>query len=182
MGRGEGDRPAPPRAAVRLFRILEALPVAVACATLFGLMAMTFADVVLRSAFNSPIAAAPELTRVAMAVVVFSVLPVVSFRGAHVAVDLIDPLFPPAARRWRDAAVSLVCAALLWWPAQRVVDLAERAREFGDLTEFLRIPTFYVGWFIAVSVWAAALALLARALLLVFAPRLLPDETPGVGG
>ena len=39
---------------------------------LFFLMAMTFADVVLRSVFNDPIESATELTRLLMAIIVFS--------------------------------------------------------------------------------------------------------------
>ena len=45
------------------------------------MMIMTFFDVVLRSTINTPIEAATELTRILMAVVVFSALPVVSGRG-----------------------------------------------------------------------------------------------------
>ena len=42
------------------------------------MMIMTFFDVVLRSTVNTPIEAATELTRILMAIVVFSALPVVS--------------------------------------------------------------------------------------------------------
>lgn len=155
-------------------RLLETVPLAVASITLFALMLLTFADVVLRSAFNAPIEAATELVRLAMAVVVFSALPILSWRDHHIAVDLLDK---PFARfrlsRARDVLVSLSCGAMLWWPAGRVVDLAERARSYGDRTEYLGIPDFYMGWFIAVMTYAAAVMLILRGLALAFAPRLL---------
>ena len=145
-------------------------PVALAVTALFVMMVMTFTDVVLRSAFGAPIEAATELTRIMMAVIVFSCLPVVSARNAHIAVDLLDPVFSSQAARWRDAALSLVCGAMLWWPAERVVVLAERARSYGDVTEYLHIPQFYIGWFIAVFTYVTAVVLILRGLALIFAP------------
>ena len=48
--------------------------------------------------------------------------------------------------------------------------LAERAREYGDVTEYLGIPQFYIAWFIAVFTYLTMTVLLARALILIFAP------------
>ena len=141
-------------------------------AALFVMMVMTFFDVVLRSTVNTPIEAATELTRILMAVVVFSALPVVSGRAGHISVDVLDRVFPRPAARWRDAVVNLVSGSMLWWPAERVTVLAERARSYGDVTEYLGIPQFYIGWFIAVFTFATALVLSLRGLLLVFAPDL----------
>ena len=149
------------------------VPVALAVTALFAMMVMTFADVVLRSAFDAPIEAATELTRILMAVVVFSVLPVVSGRGGHIAVDLLDRAFSATAARWRDALLSLICGGMLWWPAERVVVLAERARSYGDVTEYLHIPQFYIGWFIAVFTYITAAVLVLRGLALILAPSAL---------
>ena len=146
------------------------VPTAVAVTALFAMMVMTFTDVVLRSAANMPIEAATELTRIMMAVIVFSVLPVISAQNGHIAVDLLDGAFSPRLARWRDALISLVCGGMLWWPAERVVVLAERARSYGDVTEYLHIPQFYIAWFVAVMSYATMAALLARALLLIVAP------------
>lgn len=158
----------------RFLHRLSLIPMAVASATLFFLMAMTFADVVLRSSINAPIAAATELTRMSIAIIVFSALPVLSASGQHISVDLLDGLIERLGltRLWL-ALVSLACGVMLWWPANRVVVLAERARSYGDLTEFLLIPTFYIGWFIAIMTFVTMAALVLRGLLLLFAPRLL---------
>ncbi|WP_419907012.1 TRAP transporter small permease [Hoeflea sp.] len=162
---------------VRWARRLTQIPVLLACAALFILMAMTFADVILRSAFNAPIEAATELTRMLMAIVVFSVLPVLSVRGGHIVVDLLDPFYRSAlVERIRDAAISLICGAMLVLPAERVLVLAERARSYGDLTEYLNIPQFYIGWFIAIMTYLTAFVLLVRGTLMLFAPKLLEDS------
>lgn len=167
----------PMPAILSLVRVVSLAPVALSAAALFAMMLLTFFDVILRSAFDSPIEAATELTRILMAVLVFSALPVVSGRAGHIAVDLTDPLFPPVLARVRDAVISLACGAMLWWPAERVVVLAERARDYGDVTEYLGIPQVYIAWFIAISTYATAVVLLARGVLLIAAPRLLEDPS-----
>ena len=143
-----------------------ALPVLLAALTLFAMMAMTFADVVLRSAFNAPIEAATELTRIMMAVIVFSVLPVVSAKGGHIAVDLTDSVFRGMAAQVRDIVLALVCGTMLWWPGMRVIDLAERARSYGDVTEYLAIPQFLIGWFIGIATLITGAALILRGIVL----------------
>ncbi len=161
---------------IRLARLASKAPLLLAVTALFLMMAMTFVDVVMRSALNTPIEAATELTRIMMAIVVFSSLPMVSGRAEHITVDLLDPVFPAWMARWRDAIVSLLCGAMLWWPAERVVVLAERARDYGDLTEYLGIPQFYIGWFIAVFTYLTAAALIGRGLVLIFAPAALETK------
>ena len=157
---------------IRFARRAARAPALLAAAALFVMMIMTFFDVVLRSTVNTPIEAATELTRILMAIVVFSALPVVSGRAEHISVDVLDSLFTRSAARWRDAAINLLSGAMLWWPAERVTVLAERARSYGDVTEYLGIPQFYIGWFIAVFTFATALVLILRGLLLVFSPHL----------
>ena len=162
----------------QLIRLLSLIPMAVACATLFFLMGLTFFDVLLRSAINAPIEAAPELTRMSVAIIVFAALPVLSARGEHISVDLLDGVIRRIglSRIWM-ALMSLACGAMLWLPANRVVVLAERARKYGDLTEFLQIPTFYMGWFIAILTFITMGTLILRGLLMLFVPRLIEVET-----
>ena len=160
----------------RLARRAAQLPIYLASVALFLLMVMTFFDVVLRSAFNAPIEAATELTRMLMAITVFAVLPVLSIRDGHIVVDLLDPLFHGSLiNRLRDAIISIICGGLLILPAGRVLVLAERARSYGDLTEYLNIPQFYIGWFIAIMTYITAAVLLLRGVVALFAPKLLED-------
>lgn len=163
---------------------LAILPEWLACATLFALMLMTFADVILRSAFNAPIEAATELTRLFMAIIVFSVLPVLSSRGGHIVVDLLDSVVShPLITRVRDNLMFVICGALLILPAERVSVLAERARSYGDTTEYLNIPQFYIAWFIAAMTFITAIALIVRGLLGLFAPtQLNTTDNSGASG
>ena len=163
---------------LRIARLVAVVPTALAILALFTMMVMTFTDVVLRSALNMPIEAATELTRILMAVIVFSVLPVISAQNGHIAVDLMDGYFSRRLARWRDAVICLVCGGMLWWPAERVVVLAERARSYGDVTEYLEIPQFYIAWFIAILTYVTMASLLVRAIILMAEPSALekPDD------
>jgi TRAP-type C4-dicarboxylate transport system permease small subunit len=162
---------------VSFARRISVFPTVMACVALFILMVMTFCDVILRSMFNAPIEAATELTRILMAILVFSVLPMISAGKGQIAVDLTDGLFARLRLgRARDAVVYLVSGIMLFWPIQRVWILAERARDYGDVTEYLSIPVFYVGWFIAASTAITAVAMITTGLLNIFAPHTLSEH------
>ena len=155
----------------KLAKVLLEIPLIFASVILFLMMALTFADVVMRSALNSPIEASTELIKIAMAVIVFSVLPVVSWRGEHISVDLLDRFFSPLITRLRDALVAIVCGAILFLPAQRIVVLAERAASYGDVTEYLGIPQTYIAWMIAVMTFITAGALVLRGIVILVSPN-----------
>ncbi|MEQ9695381.1 TRAP transporter small permease subunit [Shimia sp. SDUM112013] len=164
-------------ALLHFIRRLSTIPVVVACGALFILMVMTFCDVILRSVFNAPIEAATELTRILMAILVFAVLPNISASNGHIAVDLTDGIFARLRlSHIRDGIIYIVCGVMLYWPIQRVWILAERARDYGDVTEYLGIPQFYVGWFIAVFTAIAAIAMVVIGLLHFLAPKLLTEH------
>lgn len=165
------------KSALNFVRRLSQLPIMLASIVLFLLMVMTFADVILRSTFDAPIEAATELTRMFMAIIVFLILPIISGTQDHIVVDLADPLFTNKwAIRIRDTIINLTCGVMLLWPAQRVVVLAERARDYGDVTEYLAIPQFYIGWFIAIMTFISAFVLIARGLITLFAPQYLEEQ------
>jgi len=153
---------------------LAKLPSYLAAVTLFLLMAMTFFDVLLRSLANNPIESATELTRLFMAIIVFSSLPMVTWKGKHIVVDLMDPLFSPTLAKIRDILINLACGIVLLWPALRVYQLAERSRSYGDITEYLHMPQFYIGWFIAFATLITALVMILRGVLLIVAPHKVP--------
>lgn len=160
-----------------ILRRLSAAPILLASLALFMLMVMTFFDVILRSVWNNPIEAATELTRILMAISVFAVLPIISSNGGHIAVDLTDGLFQSyRLSRWRDGLIHTVSGILLFWPVQRIWILAERARDYGDVTEYLALPQFYIGWFICILTAITAIAMIVTGLLFFFAPHLLVAE------
>ena len=153
----------------RFIGIARDVSASLAMMALFAMMVMTFSDVMLRSVFNSPIEAATELTRIFMAIVVFATLPIVSEKGEHISVDLLDRFFSGWAARVRDSVMSLLCGAMLFLPADRIVTLTHRAKDYGDVTEYLGIPQYYVSAGIAFATYVTAVVLVVRGLLILFA-------------
>lgn len=166
----------------KLAVVLQEIPLIFASVILFLMMALTFADVVMRSALNSPVEASTELIKIAMAVIVFSVLPVVSWRRQHITVDLLDRFFSPLLSKLRDALISLLCGIILFFPAQRIVVLAERAVSYGDVTEYLGIPQSYIAWMIAVMTFITACLLVLRGLVTLFTPATVSDDSKAMNG
>ncbi len=147
----------------RLLAWLSYMPSVLAGTMLFCLMVMTFMDVILRSLFNSPIEAATELTRIALAIVVFSSLPVISAKATHIVVDILDPWLE-RIQPIRDAIVHLCCGVMLFWPIRQTYVLAQRAHDYGDITEYLAIPQFYIAYFVMSATAITALVFLVRGL------------------
>lgn len=159
-----------------IWKVIADAPTWIAAGVLFLLMAMTFLDVLSRSALNNPIESATELTRLFMAIMVFAALPMVTWRGEHIVVDLMDPLFSRRAARIRDILIDLICGVAILFPAKRVFDLAERARDYGDRTEYLGMPQHYTGWFIAAFAFLTAIVFLARGVTQIIAPHRIPGK------
>lgn len=147
----------------RLFALSAWLPKIMASLALFVLMLLTFSDVILRSVFNAPIEFSADLTRLLMAITVFSALPVLSAQGKHISVDLLDGTFKRLnLTRWRNAFTDVFCGIILILPASRIFDLAERSRSYGDLMEYLRLPLHYTAWFVGIMTAFTALILIIK--------------------
>jgi TRAP-type C4-dicarboxylate transport system permease small subunit len=130
---------------------------------LFALMVMTCIDVFGREVLNAPLDGATELTQLMLGVIVFAVLPVVSYRGDHVAVDLLDRWFPARLAKPRQVVLNLLMAGMMAAVCWRVWIIGALQADYGDATEFLRIPLGPISMFISVTSGIAAVAMLANA-------------------
>ena len=63
------------------------------------MMVLTFADVVARYLLNRPIRGVFEVTELALLVLIFAGLPLVSHADEHVTMDFIDRILPAALLR-----------------------------------------------------------------------------------
>jgi len=138
-----------PGALGRPGRAGEALLGIVAGAILFAMMALTAVDVFQRYVVGASIRGSFEITELMMVVLIFAGLPLVSLKGDHVAVDLLDHVLPEAVRRVLRVTAHLVCGAallgmswLLWRKAGQVV-------EYGDVTAALRITLWPFVYFMS---------------------------------
>lgn len=133
-----------------------------AAGLLFALMTITCVDVIGRYFLGTPLVGAFEMTEVAMALLIFAVLPLVTVEEEHVTIDLLDAFLPEAWRRVQQVLVKSVCAALLLLVAWAVLGKAQSVAASGIRTDSLHIPMAPTAYFIAlVTLLTAVLLVLA---------------------
>jgi len=130
------------------------------CAVLmFCLMLLTCVDVVGRYFFNKPVTGGFEMTEMLLAALIFAGLPLVTLRGDHITVDLLDPLIPDRLFRAQHViatAIGVACTAYLAWRlGLRAAELASR----GETTSELAFPIAWLAWAMSVLMALTALAL-----------------------
>jgi TRAP-type C4-dicarboxylate transport system permease small subunit len=111
----------------------------IAGTALFGMMLITFADVIGRKFFEASIPGSVEITELLMLAVIFAALPLTSLKGEHVIFDLLDPMLPAGLRGWQHRLANVVCMALLGAAAWLVETRALRTGGQGDITAQLEI-------------------------------------------
>jgi TRAP-type C4-dicarboxylate transport system permease small subunit len=106
---------------------------------LFGMMVLTFLDVVGRYLLNRPIRGAFEVTELALLVLIFAGLPLVSHADEHVTMDFIDRLLGARGRILWIRVMHAVCAAIMFFLAWQTWIKAGKIAGYGDTTDVLRI-------------------------------------------
>ena len=125
----------------------------IAAALLLILMTfLTFADVVARYLLNRPIRGAFEITELALLVLIFAGLPLVSRADEHVTMDFIDRVLPPLLLRLLVRLMHAACAALMFFLAWQVWVKAGKISSYGDTTDILRITVGPFVYFMALMV------------------------------
>lgn len=113
------------------------------CALAF-IALLTFADVVARNAFNSPISSATELTEISLAAITFILYPLLALERRHLTVDLFTFVTSKKVRYALDAVAALIGAVLFGIVAWRLGIIADRTHSYGDTTLALGLPLWPV--------------------------------------
>lgn len=144
-----------------------------AATALFSLMLLTLADVIGRKFFNHSVPGGLELTEFLMVIVIFSALPLVSWRSEHVVFDSMDAFVPHWLKSLQARLVHLICAGVFGFLAHLMTLRAERFAEYGDTTAHLQLAIAPVAWVMATLLLITALV----HLLFVFRPPGQPGHT-----
>lgn len=140
----------------------------VAALALFGLMLITCVDVFGRYLFNSPLTGSTELTEIGLGIVVFAIVPLVTWREEHVVVDLLDPLFSARIAKLRSVLLQVIAAVAFGYIGYRIYILAERSASYGEMTEYLHIPISAMIYFIAIMCWITAVTTVTYGVMRLF--------------
>lgn len=134
----------------RALGLLCALPMAL-------IVAVTFADVFARYLFASPIRGSVEIIEFAMALVIFTALPLVTRHRGHVSVSLIDGVVHGVAAKVKRVACDLVSATALVLMSWRLASHALDDAQAGTRSIVLQWPqaplTALMAALAAVSAW-----------------------------
>ena len=148
----------------------------IAASVLFAMMVLTCVDVVGRYFFSRPVLGATELTEIGLALVIFSAMPIISWRGGHIVVDLIDGFVSPWLLKVFTWVSTIVVVSSFYFVAFRIYELGARDLKRGIKTDFLHIPTGLVVQSIAVLSWITAMGLLITMVLKTISSSQ-PEET-----
>jgi TRAP-type transport system small permease protein len=135
---------------------------AAAAILLFGLMALTTADVIGRYFFNWPLRGAFEVTELLLLTLIFAGLPLASRADEHVTLDFVDMLLDRRGRLFLRRAVDLVCGVIILGLAWRVWVKAGTIAGYGDTTDVLRLPVAPFVYFMTIMVAATGVVHLAK--------------------
>lgn len=127
---------------------------------LMGLMAITFIDVLGRTFLNKPLTGSTELTQVTLCLIIFTALPVISWRNEHVVVDILDDYIPPKIHMIRTVIFHILGAIGLVFIGQRLMVLGERSLSHNEITDFLQIPVGIPIEFMGIMCWITAALML----------------------
>jgi len=116
------------------------------------MMVLTFFDVVGRYLLNRPIRGAFEVTELALLVLIFAGLPLVSHADEHVTMDFIDRLLPARIVRVWVRVMHAICAAIMFFLCWQVWVKANRIASYQDTTDVLRITLGPFVYFMALMI------------------------------
>lgn len=162
-----GDYDAPPTQPTDLFGRLCSWLSDIGAIVLFALMILTCVDVLGRYLFNSPLDGGTELTEFALAIIVFSAIPIVTLTGGNVVVELIDFKFSAKSAATAKRVLSFIWAAVFAGIAYGIWKLGARAIKRSEISEYLHIPVGYILYFAVFCLALGAVACLWRS----FAPK-----------
>jgi TRAP-type C4-dicarboxylate transport system permease small subunit len=147
-------------------RRIDAVLGVAASAILLCLMVLTFADVVARYLFNSPIPGGFEITELMLLVLIFAGVPLVSHADEHVTMDFVDRMLPAPALGVLVRAVHALSAALMFFLTWQMWIKAGRISSYGDTTDVLKITVGPFVYFMAAMIALTGLVHLYK----MFAP------------
>ncbi|MBJ7539618.1 TRAP transporter small permease [Marinomonas transparens] len=132
----------------------------IAATVLLLLVLLTCFDVAGRYVFNNSIDGAVELTQIGLAIMVFAQMPIITWRGSHVVVDLLDHLLGNRIVKILAIFSVFIVSTAFYFLAVRIYQLAERSLRRGELTEYLGLPAGHIAQYIALMSWVTAACML----------------------
>ena len=111
-----------------------------AASFMFAITALTTIDVTGRYVFNSPVHGGVELIEFMLGLLIFSALPLVSVKRAHITVELFDNFMSNGFKRYREIFVLIASAGMIGFITERMLSTGLDAYEAEDISMHLDLP------------------------------------------
>jgi TRAP-type transport system small permease protein len=139
--------------------LVDRVLAAVAAASLFLMMALTFVEVVARYFLGTPLSGAEEIKSFLLGITIFSALPLVTWQQRHIAVRSLAALLKGRALSVQRVVVLAGAVAGLSFISYLLADQTRAMAADGTLTAYLDLPEApIVAVFAALAAFAAFLA------------------------
>ena len=142
-------------------KVLEAISSII----LLVMMLLTFADVVGRYLFASPIFGASEMISSMLAILIFAGLGVTNSRDDHIVVELFDHKFKSLSPKYYDLVIQTFSVVAMCLIAFVLAEHAIESYEQNARTYVLEMPTWIVTGSVALLACISVLSLLAGIVL-----------------
>jgi TRAP-type C4-dicarboxylate transport system permease small subunit len=123
----------------------------IATGALALIAAVTLCDVIARKLFNSGFTFTVEMTEMAMALIVFLGVGLVTHRREHIAVDVVTLRLPERARVWFGLGTNILSLGFVVLVVWRLWLQAAFITDKGDTTPILNFPLWPIAYVIAVG-------------------------------
>jgi len=133
-------------------------------AAVVGMVALTTADVILRTALNRPVAGTYDMVKLLGAVAIAGALPYTTAVKGHVAVEYFFLKLGPRCRLVLDTVNRALCIGLLALLTQRIWQLGDSLRASGEVTPTLQLPVYPALYAMALCCTVAALVVVQHLL------------------
>tara|TARA_B100000315_G_C14580893_1_gene590412 strand:+ start:1454 stop:2113 length:660 start_codon:yes stop_codon:yes gene_type:complete len=130
-----------PETVAGLFRQPVRILTAIAAAFMFGIASVTIIDVTGRYAFNNPIPGGVEIIEFLLGLTIFSALPLVTVKRAHITVELFDGFMSDGFKRVREVIVLIASAGMIIFITHRMWSTGLDMLENDDISIHLELPT-----------------------------------------
>lgn len=143
----------------------------IAALTLLLLMLLTCTDVLGRYLFDNSLDAASEMTEICIAILVFAEMPIITWRGGHVVVDILDRFIGAKVIKALGLLSIFVMSSSLYYVAHRIFYMGSRSIRRGEESEYLAIPMGHIVQYIAIMSWITAGAVITYGIYILLFPN-----------
>ena len=108
---------------------------------MFLIAAVTFVDVTGRYVFSSPVRGGVEIIEFLLGLLIFSAMPLVTVKNAHITVELFDGFMSDGFKRIRGIVVLIASAGVITFITERMWSTALEMAEYDEISLHLQVET-----------------------------------------